>query len=99
MHQSYECPRRKWRSQQETARFYILDAKYSTSITEVIDMTIVLIHVMTVDKYIGTELFSDIRDARKFKEEMRHKYGEKYKFREMVRNLNDDYDDHILNRY
>ena len=62
-------------------------------------MTIVLIHVMTVDKYIGTELFSDIRDARKFKEEMRHKYGEKYKFREMVRNLNDNYDDHILNWY
>lgn len=76
---------------EETARFYILDAKYSTSITEVIDMT--------VDKYIGTELFSDIRDARKFKEEMRHKYGEKYKFREMVRNLNDDYNDHILNWY
>lgn len=76
---------------EETARFYILDAKYSTSITEVIDMT--------VDKYIGTELFSDIRDARKFKEEMRHKYGEKYKFREMVRNLNDNYDDHILNWY
>ena len=84
---------------EETARFYILNAKYSTSITEVIDMTIVLIHVMTVDKYIGTELFSDIRDARKFKEEMRHKYGKKYKFREMVRNLNDNYDDHILNWY
>ena len=84
---------------EETARFYILDAKYSTSITEVIAMPIVLVHVMTVDKYIGTELFSDIRDARKFKEEMRHKYGEKYKFREMARNLNDNYDDHILNWY
>ena len=84
---------------EETARFYILNAKYSTSITEVIDMTIVLIHVMTADKYIGTELFSDIRDARKFKEEMRHKYGEKYKFRETLRNLNDDYNDYILNWY
>lgn len=84
---------------EETARFYILDAKYSTSITEVIDMLIILVHVMTGDEYIGTELFSDICDARKFKEEMRHKYGEKYKFRETLRNLNDDYNDYILNWY
>ena len=62
-------------------------------------MTIILVHVIETDKYVGTELFSDIRDARKFKEEMRHKYGEKYKFWEMVRNLNDKYEDAILNRY
>ena len=83
----------------ETARFYILDAKLPTSIMEVINMTIILVHVIEADKYVGMELFSDIRDARKFKEEMRHKYGEKYKFWEMVRNLNDKYEDAILNRY
>ena len=62
-------------------------------------MTIILVHVMEADKYIGTELFSDICDARKFKEKMRHKYGERYEFWEMVRNLNDKYEDDILNRY
>ena len=57
------------------------------------------INIGKFKEVLGEPRVHEFKPDLNFLEVLRHKYGEKYKFREMVRNLNDDYDDRILNWY
>jgi hypothetical protein len=65
---------------------------------EVINM-LVIVDVIIGKNGISTEVFSDIRNARKFRDKLMQKYGNEYTICEMAKNINERLDDSILNRY
>ena len=60
---------------------------------------LVALEVIIGANTIRTEVFSDIRDAQKFRNELKQKYGDKYDVHEMMQYINESFDDKLLNWY
>lgn len=60
---------------------------------------LVMVDVVIGKNGISTEVFSNIQDARKFRDKLKQKYGDEYTICEMAKNINESLSDSILNRY
>lgn len=60
---------------------------------------LVIVDVIIGKNGISTEVFSNIQDARKFRDKLKQKYSDEYTICEMAKNVNESLSNSILNRY